>query len=48
MSKTQIVYRRADNGQFTSKKYAENHPNTTVKENNVIKNDPKKPKPSSK
>ncbi|MBB6001431.1 hypothetical protein HNP25_000070 [Arcicella rosea] len=25
-------YRRADNGQYTTKKYAENHPKTTVKE----------------
>jgi hypothetical protein len=25
-------YRRADNGEYTTKKYAVKHPNTTVKE----------------
>lgn len=25
-------YRRADNGQYTTKKYSESHPKTTVKE----------------
>ncbi len=27
-----VLYRRADNGQLTTKTYATRHPNTTVKE----------------
>lgn len=26
-------YRRADNGQYTTKRYAKRHPRTTIKEN---------------
>ena len=29
---TSEKYRRADNGQYTTKKYSKDHPNTTVKE----------------
>ena len=32
MAKTVKVARRADNGQFTTKGYAEKHPDTTVVE----------------
>jgi hypothetical protein len=30
-------YRRADNGRYTTEKYAKSHPNTTVCENDKIK-----------
>ena len=30
--KKQIAHRRADNGQYTTKKYADQHPRTTIKE----------------
>jgi hypothetical protein len=30
--KTRINYRRADTGEFTSEKYANKHPKTTIKE----------------
>jgi len=30
--KTQTAHRRADNGQYTTKKYADKHPKTTVRE----------------
>lgn len=36
-SKTQTSYRRADNGHYTTKTYAKNHPKTTVKETNKVK-----------
>jgi hypothetical protein len=32
MAKSKTSYRRADSGQYTTKKYAESHPKTTVKE----------------
>lgn len=35
-TKTQTVYRRADNGHFTTEGYAKKHPNTTVKETNKV------------
>jgi hypothetical protein len=31
------LHRRADNGQFTTKEYAEKHPKTTVKEHRPVK-----------
>ena len=31
-AKTKTIYRRSDNGQITTKKYAEKHPKTTEKE----------------
>ena len=37
-----VNYRRADNGQYTTEKYAQKHPNTTVKETE------KKPAPKKK
>jgi hypothetical protein len=36
-----VVYRRSDNGHFTTKEYAKRHPKTTEREV-VKKNDPKK------
>lgn len=45
-SNTTIHYRRADNGQYTDKNYAEKHPTTTVKETD--KNTTKKPKKGQK
>lgn len=36
-NKTVIHYRRADNWHYTTKEYAERHPNTTVKETDKIK-----------
>ena len=30
--KKQTAHRRADNGQYTTKKYADQHPKTTIKE----------------
>lgn len=36
-------YRRADSGQYTTKKYADKHPNTTVKETDK-KSTPSSPK----
>lgn len=40
MTNAKTSYRRADNGQYTTKKYAEKHPNTTVKETDKVQ--PKK------
>ncbi len=34
---TTKVYRRADNGQFTSPDYVKKHPNTTVTETRPVK-----------
>jgi hypothetical protein len=35
-SKTTTRYRRADTGRYITKKYAENHPKTTVKETDKV------------
>jgi len=40
MAKSKTSFRRADTGQYTTKKYAEKHPNTTVKETDKVQ--PKK------
>jgi hypothetical protein len=42
--KITIHYRRADNGEYTTEKYAKKHPTTTVKETVHV---PSKKKPSS-
>jgi hypothetical protein len=42
---TRKIYRRSDTGEFTTEKYANNHPKTTIKE--TVKAPPKK-KPSSR
>jgi hypothetical protein len=42
--KTRINYRRADTGEFTTEKYANKHPKTTVKETVPV---PPKKKPYS-
>lgn len=41
MPKPRIFYRRADTGKITTKKYATDHPNTTVKEIIIVKTPPK-------
>jgi hypothetical protein len=45
--RTRINYRRADNGEFTTEKYANKHPKTTVKET-VRVVPPKKPSSGKK
>jgi len=40
MAQPKESYRRSDTGQYTTKKYAEKHPNTTVKETDKVQ--PKK------
>lgn len=40
MAQSKESYRRADTGQYTTKKYAESHPKTTVKETQKVQ--PKK------
>ena len=44
IKKTIIHYRRADNGEYTTEKYAKKHPTTTVKETERV---PPKKKPTS-
>jgi hypothetical protein len=41
-SKTNTNYRRADNGQYTTKDYAIKHPTTTVKETDKTTKTPSK------
>jgi hypothetical protein len=41
-SKPAPKYRDADSGQYVTKKYADNHPRTTVKETDKPKPAPKK------